>query len=73
MDELKRLQEQAAQLEAIACLSRLASATFMGIAALFNGVMALITGIIGGCGIVLMSLPVIFFCLLFVALAVLIL
>ncbi len=73
MDELKRLQQQAAQMEAIAWLSKLVSAFFLGIAAVFNGIMALFSGSLGAFGILLMSVPVIFFCLLFIVLAVLIL
>ncbi len=69
MEELKRLQEQAARMEAIAWLSNLFTALFTGATAVLNGIFALFSGCIGFAMLLLASAPLLFFCLLFFVIA----
>ncbi len=69
MEELTRLQAEAARMEAIAWLSNLFAAIFTGATAVLNGIFALFSGCIGFAMVLLASAPLLFFCLLFAVIA----
>ena len=72
MTNLKQLQQETERMEALAWLSSLVYAIATGMTTLLGGIAALFSGCIGFLGVLLVSAPVLFFCLLFVVIAALI-